>query len=197
MCVWISYVHIILYRLVKQLVEVPSCHVTTLKLAGNTLQVWQKKVMAMEHHRIFNSRIFNSYSMIHWWLLWPLWKRQHVMWTLTSQLGRSTGFPRGWRELSMCLHWLQTSHRKWSRLAKLLPIEICIYYNIILCEICIIGKFYSFRKCSIQRNVEPSSQSRLRSIERKRLPLPRPTTLLWNLPIKTVLRYTQSSIVLS
>ena len=28
-----------MYRLVKQLVEMPTCHVTTLKLAGNSLQV--------------------------------------------------------------------------------------------------------------------------------------------------------------
>jgi hypothetical protein len=31
--------YVCVYRLVKQLVEVPSCHVTTLRLAGNTLQV--------------------------------------------------------------------------------------------------------------------------------------------------------------
>ena len=34
-CIWYNT----LFRLVKQLVEMPSCHMTTLKLAGNSLQV--------------------------------------------------------------------------------------------------------------------------------------------------------------
>ena len=50
-------------------------------------------------------------------------------------------------------------------------------------------KISPFRKCSTQRNVVLLSQSRLKSIERRRLPSLKPTMPWWNLPTKTVSRY--------
>ena len=68
-------------RLVKQVVEVPSCHVTTLKLAGNTLQViLEKKILNVTNFILcynslawyFGDHSNHSEGGITWSGLWPL-----------------------------------------------------------------------------------------------------------------------------